>query len=389
MLNGEEVRELIGNVHFIQLSSEGDSVFVWTDRAMRYMARDVIELFGHVRIVRGGATLRSSMGVYSAKERKADMPDGVRLEREGVTLTARQGTYWVDDERAHVRGNVVLVDSVSRTTSDALTYFEAQERAIAVGHVRVVSLEDNVTILGDSLIHFRKQGISIVPVHPTLLQIDSTADGKGDTLVVVSERMESYRDTSERFIAIGDVRIVRGDLAARCARSELDRSNNVMLFQGDPVVWEGENQMTGDSIAAFLVGNELRRLHVIGRAMAVSRSDSVFRDRFNQLTGQEITLRFVERKLEQIEVLTNATSLYYLYEESSPNGVNRSSGDRIRIDFAQGRIDQITVVGGVEGTYSPESLVHSRETEFNLDGFRWLSDRPSRNLPITALKSYD
>ena len=388
-VNGEEIRELIGNVHFIQLSEDGDSVFVWTDRAMRYMTRDVIELFGRVRIKRGDATLRSSVGVYSSRDRRAEMPQGVTLDREGITLTARRGTYWVDEERAFVQGDVVLVDSVSRTTSDAMTYYETDDRAIAVGNVRVLSLKDNVTILGDSLVHYRTTGISLVPANPKLIQIDTTSSDGGDTLVVVSDRMEAYRDTADRFVAIGDVKVVRGDLASRCERSVLDRTRDVLILQGNPVVWQGDNQMTGDSVVAFLEENELRRLHVIGRAMAVSRSDSVFRNRFNQLTGREIILSFAERKLHEIEVLRNATSLYYLYDEAEPNGVNRSSGDRIRIDFLDGHIDRITVIGGVEGTYAPESMLVGREGEFNLDGFRWIENRPTRTLFTIALKTYD
>jgi lipopolysaccharide export system protein LptA len=388
-VNGEEVRELIGNVHFIQLSEEGDSIFVWTDRAMRYMVRDAIELFGHVRIVRGDATLRSSVGMYYSNDKKAEMPRGVTLEQEGVVLTAWRGTYWVDEDRAFFEGDVVLVDSVSRTTSDALTYYEADERAVAVGNVRVQSLKDNVTILGDSLVHYRNTGTSIVPKNPTLIQIDTSSVSEGDTLVIVSQHMEAYRDTADRFVAVGDVKIVRGDLSSRCERAIFDRTHDLMILQEDPVVWQGENQMTGDSIVATVKENELRRLRVIGRAMAISRSDSVFRQRFNQLTGQEIILSFKQRKLQEIEVLRNATSLYYLYEESEPNGVNRSSGDRIRIDFVDGSIDRITVIGGVEGTYAPEAMVANRESEFNLDGFRWIEQRPSRNQFSIALKSYD
>jgi len=389
MVNGEEVRELIGNVHFIQLSEDGDSVFVWADRAMRYMTKDIIELFGNVRINRGGATLRSSLGTYSSRDRRAEMPRGVMLEQEGVTLTARKGTYWVDDKVAFVQGNVVLVDSVSRTTSDAMTYFEEEKRAVAVGTVRVESLKDNVTILGDSLIHYRGKGVSLVPKNPTLIQIDRSPRGDNDTLVVVSDRMEAYRDSSDRFLALGDVKVVRADLASRCGRALFDRTHDLIALQDNPVVWQGVNQMTGDSIAALLRDNQLRELRVIGRAMAVSRSDSAFRKRFNQLTGREMTLAFAQRKLQTIEVLRNATSLYYLFEDSTPNGVNRSSGDRIRIDFEEGRLDRITVIGGVEGTYAPESMVLNREGEFNLDGFRWIEIRPSRTQFTIDLRSYE
>lgn len=389
MVNGEEVRELIGNVHFIQLSEEGDSVFVWADRAMRYMAKDIIELFGNVRIARGLATLRSSLGTYSTRDRRAEMPRDVTLEQEGVTLTARKGRYWVDNKVAFVQGNVVLVDSVSRTTCDAMTYYEAEKRAVAVGSVRVESLKDNVTILGDSLIHYRAKSVSIVPKNPTLIQIDRSPGGASDTLVVVSNRMEAYRDTSDRFLALGDVKVVRTDLASRCGRALFDRRREVIVLQDNPVVWQGENQMTGDSIAAFLENNQLRQLQVIGRAMAVSRSDSTFRKRFNQLTGREMTLAFQGRRLQTIEVHRNATSLYYLFENTEPNGVNRSSGDRIRIDFDEGRLDRITVIGGVEGTYAPEAMVLNREGEFNLDGFRWIELRPSRTMFTIDLRSYE
>ena len=39
-LNGEEVRELIGNVHFVQFPTSGGLVKVWCDRALRYMEQN-------------------------------------------------------------------------------------------------------------------------------------------------------------------------------------------------------------------------------------------------------------------------------------------------------------------------------------------------------------
>ncbi|MBI3580355.1 MAG: hypothetical protein HY089_13200, partial [Ignavibacteriales bacterium] len=105
--------------------------------------------------------------------------------------------------------------------------------------------------------------------------------------------------------------------------------------------------------------------------------------RYDQLTGRELTMYFNGKKLERVEANRNATSLYYLFDKTEPNGVNRSSGDRIVIEFEDGKTDRISVVGGVEGRYFPEQMIMQREQAYNLDGFRWITNRPKRrNLDI-------
>jgi len=36
-INREEVRELVGNVHFVQIATEGGLVKVWCDRALQFI----------------------------------------------------------------------------------------------------------------------------------------------------------------------------------------------------------------------------------------------------------------------------------------------------------------------------------------------------------------
>ena len=88
---------------------------------------------------------------------------------------------------------------------------------------------------------------------------------------------------------------------------------------------------------------------------------------------------FAEKKVRQIDVEQTATSLYYLYDEAVANGANMSSGDRIIIDFSDGQVDRIKIIGGVQGEYYPERMVRNREGEYNLDGFKWFRTRPKRD----------
>jgi hypothetical protein len=197
-------------------------------------------------------------------------------------------------------------------------------------------------------------------------------------MVVESRIMQSFQDTTERFVAIDSVRMVKSDMSSRCGKATYFVHKDIIALQTHPIIWNGENQITGDSIRVLMEDKKLRNLWVKNRAMAISRVDTALPNRFNQLTGRELTMYFRADKLEQVDVQKNATSLYYLFDNNEPNGVNKSSGDRILIDFIGSEVDRIKVIGGVQGQYFPEKMIIHRELEYNLDGFRLFENRPKR-----------
>jgi lipopolysaccharide export system protein LptA len=377
IINGEEVRELIGNVHFVQIARDG-LVHVWCDRAIRFMIQNRIELFGSVKIVRDSVTIRSNEGIYDGNSRSMEGRNGVKLERGRTVLTASNGKYFVDDKLSHFTGNVVLVDTSSVITSDEMYYYETETRSIAIGNVHVYEKENAINIYGDSLIHIEQKKITLALKQPRLVRIDTTDDNTIDTLVVKSRMMKSIQDSVERFIGIDSVQIVRGTLAARCGIATYYVKDDFIDLGTDPVIWSAENQVTGDSIRVTMEEKNLRTLHVKHHAMVVSRVDSLFPGRFNQLTGRELTMFFRTNKLVKVDVLRNATSLYYLFDNMEPNGLNKSSGDYIYIDFLNNEVDRIKVVGGVIGQYFPEKMIFGREYDYNLDGFKLYRNRPKR-----------
>jgi lipopolysaccharide export system protein LptA len=378
IINNEEVRELIGNVHFVQITTGGKLVKVWCDRALRFMTQNRIELFGNVKVIRDSVTIRSKEGVYYGDLRLMEGRNGVRLERGKTLLTAKNGEYYADENRTHFINNVVLIDTSSIITCDDLHYFEVDARSIATGNVHVFEYTNAVNIYGDSLVYIEQQRLTYVFKKPRMVKVDTTATGLIDTMVVVSGMMQSYRDTIERFVAIDNVQMVKSDLSARCGTATYFVKNDLIILQTHPIIWSSENQITGDSMQVRMENQKIRSLWVKNRAMAISRTDTGRPDRYNQLTGRELTMYFYANKLEQVEVQRNATSLYYLYDLNEPNGVNKSSGDSIFIDFINGEVDRIKIIGGVQGQYFPEKMIAKRESEYNLDGFRWYDNRPMR-----------
>jgi lipopolysaccharide export system protein LptA len=371
VINGQRARELIGNVRFSQ-----ENIRVSCDRALQFLDLGNAELSGNVVVQDSTMTLRSPRGMFFRDERKAVAYDSVRLDDGTVNLTARYGEYFVNPKVARFRHRVVVRDSASTIIADSLTYFRADQHSVARGRVAVFSPQDNVTITGGRLDAFTRTNYSRMTENPVLVKFDSSSGGRIDTLVVRSLVMESYRDSVRRLIATDSVEIVRSNLAATGGLAVFYTEADSILLRRAPVVWYQQTQVTGDSINVSLRNRKLDRVHVLGNTVAVSRTDSLYPLRFDQLAGERMRLQFAGDGIEEIRVDNRALSVYHLYDDSVANGLNKTSGDRIIMTWREGKLHTIRVYDGIEGQYVPENLVRGREDEYALPGFQWRERRP-------------
>ncbi|MCZ6775372.1 MAG: hypothetical protein O7D34_02810 [Ignavibacteria bacterium] len=371
IIEGKEVRELIGHVKF----SQGD-ISVSCDRALQYIETGRVILTGNVVVQDDSVIIRAPRGMYHRDERRVEAFDSVSLDDGKVRLTARYGEYFVGPKRAFFHSHVVIDDAGSTVIADSLVYFRTEKRSVATSNVKVYNAADNVTIMGNQLEHLSEARFSRVTGGPVFFQVDTSASGKMDTLVVRSRVMESYRDSIRRLLAIDSVEIVRSDLAGLAGFAEFFTEGDSILLRSSPVIWYEQTQVTGDSINVYLKARKLHHVDVMGEAFALSQSDSNYPERFDQITGEFMRMHFLDRKLDRIDVERRAISVYHLYEDDEPNGLNRTSGDHIVLLFEKGKVQSIKIFGGVEGRYIPENLVHDREEEYRIAGFRWRDDRP-------------
>lgn len=369
--NGEDVRELTGNVSFRQ----GDTR-VWCDKAIQFINRNEVELIGNVKIIRDTVTLTSKRGHYFGNLHKADGEGNVKLKTPHVTLYADIGTYYLNEKRAFFQRNVKVIDSSSIIYCEQLTYYENQRKSEAMLNVRIVNPSDNVTMFGNYLIHSDSTRYSKMTENPRMIQIDTTDKGEIDTLAVKSLVMEAFDDSTKKTIIKDSVVIVRGGLAARSGLLKYYRQNEMIELYQNPIVWYEENQVTGDTIFLSLEKNRLKTASIRTRAFVLSQSDSAFPNRYNQLTGRMIRMSFKENKLQETYVERNAISLYFLYNDSAANGVNKTSGDAITMKFDDGKPNTIYIIKGIEGSFYPENLLEKDEVQYNLDGFLIRNDRP-------------
>lgn len=371
---GNSFRELNGNVLF----SQGKTT-LRCDRALQNLTTNQVDLFGNVVVHDDTLTLKAKQARYFSKTKTVYCDYGVYLNDARRTLVADKGDYNSIDKIAHFTGNVFVQDSVSQLYANQLVYYRQEGNTIADGHVKIISKENHVAIYGGHFENYEKKRYSLMKQAPVLVQIDTSRDGKIDTLVIRSLLMEAFRDTTEeRFVATDSVEVIRSELVARCGTGTYFANDSLIVLINSPVVWYEDNQLTGDTILVYLHNKMISKVHVVGFAFALSQSDSAYKDRFNQLKGKELTMYLNNKKVERIVVDNNAVSLYYLYDKNKPNGVNKVSGDRVIMYFKDGKIDKISVAGGVEGDYFPEKIIKGEVASYNLNGFYLYLDKPSK-----------
>jgi lipopolysaccharide export system protein LptA len=432
-VNGEQVREAIGNVALTH-----NNVKIYCNRVLQYFDQNKADLFGNVKVLKDTMSIYAPRGTYYGDDSKVICPDGATLNDTKTTVKANYGIYYFTTDLASFKGDVKIYDNKTYTmTSDALDYFRAVNKSYAKGNVKIVT--DSATIYSDSLIYEKSIGIatgiqnvkiespssiifsdrlvyneierkSVADDNVKIIFLNDNATIYGnhgenyerkhyafvkgkthlvqyekkknsslvDTLIIYSEKMEAFRIQPEYYIATDSVKVIRSDFLSNSQVGyyfkDISGTGGVISLSKNPVVWKDSLQITGDSIYAYYK-EELDRIYVNKEAFALQPNDK-FPDRFDQISGVFMLMKFNENQLDYIRVDTNAASIYFVYEDSAASGVNKATGQIITLFFKDKQVEKVKIVGAPKGTYFPENMI--KLNDLRLLGFKIRSDKPKR-----------
>ena len=146
-----------------------------------------------------------------------------------------------------------------------------------------------------------------------------------------------------------------------------------------PILWNLENQITGDSIHILfnIKNDELDSLLVFNNALIINK-DSLGTG-FNQIAGQKLYGNFINNELKKIDIVKNAESIYYLRNsENELVGIDRSKSGKIKILLNNNSIEKFKKINQVDGnTYPEEDFLD--ELKF-LKGFYFREDEKPNSI---------
>jgi len=438
-IDNQTVREATGNVYFIR-----GNVNVYCNSALQYIDLNKVELTGDVKIYQDTLSLFTQKAIYYGNENKAIFENGITLKDPNATINADGGTYYFNEAKATFAGNVridnpdyritstymiylrntedsfardnVVVKKDSATikaenidfykrqgktfayknvsiekdssiiTSDTLTDFSFENKSIAVSNVTINNLRNNAKVYGNYLENYSKTKYSFIRGKAKLLQIDKDKD----TMFVYSDTMESFREIPEKYIAKDSVEIIRKNFFSKCGYSvyskTLDTAVDKMSLYRNPIVWQDNMQLTGDTIYADLKDRKLqiiysKKIDELADSkysfLILENRDSLFSDRYDQIRGKDIIIHFDSNKVNYVDVKKNSSSIYFMYEDRKANGVNIVDGMNMVISFNnEQKADKVKVEIRPKGKYVPEVQLNTVTLE--LPGFLVRTDLPVR-----------
>lgn len=415
--SGKNIRKVIGNVVMTQ-----DNVRITCDLAIQDIDKNQAELIGNVIAVQDTVTIKTQRAFYYGDKKVAQSKAPLTLFDGHITLTANKGFYYFDEDKAVFMENVKLVDTSSTLISRRLTYFNNEDRAIASGdvsiidnksiifadsinhlrnqmltdahnNIKIIDKEKSVVITGEILFNDNNRKYSIIKKNAVYTQIDTVDDGTFDTLYIFANSMESFDDSSKKFIARDSVKIIRDDFYSVSNYAlMLNNENKIITYKLEndktpPVMWFEESQLAGDSITVSLKDNSIDNIWINRNAFILSQQKD-FPNRYNQISGDSIKLYFNKNELNRTDVFNNVLSIYYLFEDNEPNGLLKSSSERAKLLFQNKKVTDVKLYGSIISEYHPENLVEGKEFEFMLPGFILYSHKPNKIKLVTNISNY-
>ncbi|WP_418637487.1 OstA-like protein [Winogradskyella sp.] len=323
---------------------------------------------------------------------------------ETSKVYCERGFYNTNNDTGHFQRNA-KIDYENRTVEGDSLYFDRNKNfASATNNITVTDTLNKSIVKGHYAEVWREKDSMYITKRALAITVQEkdSVYMHADTLLVTGK--EDHRITR----AFYNVKLYKSDLAGKSDSIHVDHktgltqminlsrfsSTDAFAIQRKPVLWNIENQMTGDTI--HLISNvkteQLDSLKVFNNAFLVSK-DTISKDGFNQIKGQQLIGLFKDNELYNVDVLKNAETIRYLRNDDNELiGIQKSKSGSINVKIIDQAVEEVRFINQIDGDIFPETDFPKSARQ--LRGFDWrgeerplsvedlFKDDPPLDLPI-------
>jgi len=297
-------------------------------------------LFGPSTITSKSNYIYTEKGFYDTKKNLAHFLRKSYIKYDDRLIEGDSLYYNRNIEFASATRNVKITDSINR--------------GIVKGHyAEIYKLKDSMFVT--------KRAVAINLVEKDSVYIH------GQKLMVTGKE-------GERILrAFKNVRFYKIDMSGKCDSIHSNSKTALTKLIGNPILWNGESQITGDIM--HLIGDnntkKLDSLKVLNNTFIVSRD--TLGTGYNQVKGLNLFGKFKDGKLHDVDVIKNTEVVYYMRNDDNELiGINKNVSSKINLILENNDIQTITFFNKVDGDVYPEADLP--ENARKLKGLRWRGD---------------
>lgn len=321
--------------------------------------------------------LSSFYGQYSPETKLAVFNDSVQVENPDFTLYSDTLHYDTESKVATILGPSVIVSDSGTIHTSRGWYDTVNNTSLLLDQSQVESGEK--ILIGDSIFYNRDTGMGEVYGNMSLIDTAQhvTLQGEygyyneqtgyafandsarfleysqGDTLFLHADTLQMVTvDSVYREIkAYYGVRFYRIDMQGVCDSMQFNTRDSVLYMYTEPVLWNEQYQLYGDTIAIYMNDSTIEYAHVIQFAFAAQHVDSSY---YNQLKGNDLKAYFEGQAVHQIDVAGNAESIFYpLEKDGAKVGMNETKSGFLTIWVKDNKLDKLKIWPSPVGSMTP------------------------------------
>lgn len=425
LMDKENYVKLYGNVRLVHY----DTLTMTSEYAEYNGVTKVAFASGNVVVKTPNSTITSQKIYYNRAKAEVYYDNHATIKNKGNTLKSKVGRHFVNDSKFEFRTEVVLTNPKTVIKTNHLDYFDDVRQAYVKGPSTITNeghfiytedgfydtranvgkliknsyiLYDGKRIEADDLYYERdkeyfrgKQNVKVTDTINKSIAMSHFAEvfrGKDKDSVYITDRplLKTIREKDSVFYYSKEIflsgkdkeRVIVGkkqvrmfqepDLSALADSLHYDQKKGLMELMGLPVVFRGENQITGEKMELLndVVTEKLDSLKVLKNAFLIERD--TLGTGYNQAKSIDLFGRFVENELVEIDLIKNSEMIYHIYDDGEYVGVDKSICSRINIQLENQKIVEATrFIDTQSTTYPPKDFP---ESEHRFEGFNWRAE---------------
>jgi lipopolysaccharide export system protein LptA len=343
-------------------------------------------------------TLTSKSGRYYLPQKKFQFTTAVTVVNPRQTIKTNHLDYYTNSGHAYVFGPSTITSPTNVIYTEK-GFYDTKKDEGKLLKASKITYKDRL-IEGDDIFYDRKKDFARaknnVKITDTInkfilkghyaevyKQKDSMFMTKKALAITLFEKDSVYfhakkllvtgKPTNRIIRGYNNARFFKKDMSGKCDSIHSNQKIGLTKMIGNPIFWNGKNQMTGDLM--HLIANtkteKVDSLKVLNNAFIISKD--TIGEGFNQVKGQNLYGKFKENKLYEVDVVKNTEVIFFMRNEKQELiGINKNVSSKINMILDGNVIDTITFFTDVDGDIYPESELP--ENARKLRGFIWRGD---------------
>lgn len=341
--------------------------------------------------------LTSVFGQYSPVTKMADFRYNVKLVNDKMTLYSDTLHYNTVTKVANIEGTSTILSDQNTIYTDKGWYNTLKETSMLFNRSLLVT--KGKTLTGDTLCYNRKKGIGEAFGYMHLKDSVNKADLYGnygyyneitrkafstklawareysrpDTMFISADTLMAIEpDTSYRILsAFHRVRFYSKDSQGVSDSLQYSSRDSILHLYRDPVLWNANYQLSGDTIHAYMSDSTIRMALVKGYSLSVEQIDSI-KGYYNQLSGKSLRADFESGDIRKVDVSGNVETIFFpLDNDSTLVGLNHSESSYLTMWLKNRKLERLKMWPSVTGSMTPEEAI--KDNQKQLKSFRWYS----------------